>query len=128
VKNIETGNLGRASRRGQVAREHAHCGRLARAIGPEEAEDFAFFYGKRNVVDCGFISEGFRQVLNFYQSATSQVQNESRINRHRTCGQRNSPTFEPTFILKFGSRGQAFVAKFLTSTTNFFAGITSERI
>src|SRR6185437_12717445 len=111
VKNIETGNLGRASRRGQVARKHAHCGRLARAIGPEEAEDFAFFYGKRNVVDCGVISEGFRQVLNFYQSATSQVQNESCINRHRPRGQSNNAAFEPTFILKFGLARQDIMAK-----------------
>src|SRR6185437_753183 len=102
---------GRASRRGQVASEHAHGGRLARAIGPEEAEDFTFFYGKRNVVDCGFVSEGFRQVLNFYQSATSQVQNESRINRHRPRRQINNAAFEPTFILKFSPARQDIMAK-----------------
>src|SRR5207244_6801708 len=37
-----TCHLGAAAGRRQIAGEDAHCGRLARAVWPEEAEHFAF--------------------------------------------------------------------------------------
>ena len=42
---------------------HADQRRLARAIGPEQAEDFAIFYAEGNVVDRGEVAILFDDVL-----------------------------------------------------------------
>ena len=57
----------RARSGGHVAGENAHGGGLARAVGAEETENFAFIYREGNVIYGRDGAVGFRQILNFDQ-------------------------------------------------------------
>ena len=54
----------RAGSRCSKTGNHAHGGGLARAVGPEKTDDFAFLYIERNVVKYGFRSIPLGDVLN----------------------------------------------------------------
>ena len=63
---------GDAAGRGRdEAREHAHGGGLARAVGPEEAEDLAPFERERDPGHGPFRAEMFFQVFDFYHVSCS---------------------------------------------------------
>src|SRR6267142_1127411 len=50
------------------SRDHAHGGRLPRAVRAEEAEHFAALDGERNAVDGPLGAEGLHQSLDFYHA------------------------------------------------------------
>ncbi len=45
--------------------DHPHGGGFARAVGAEKTQDFAPLHRERNPIHRRFVSELFRQVLNF---------------------------------------------------------------
>ena len=63
IEDVEAGDDGLAVGRRHVPGEDAHRRRLARAVRPEEAEDFAALDPERHVVDRGDATVAFREVL-----------------------------------------------------------------
>jgi hypothetical protein len=90
VEDVEAGHARGARSCGHVARQDAHGGGLAGAIGAEETEDFAFIHGEGNVVHGGDRAVRLRQILNFDQSAPPDNRDPAGL----------PDSSEPTFILK----------------------------
>jgi hypothetical protein len=62
ARDVDAQDVGAAARRRQQTAQHPDRRRLARAVGPEEAEDLAFFDRERNPVHGGKRAEALAQV------------------------------------------------------------------
>ena len=58
--DIVAGYAGGAAGGGHEARQDAHRGGFAGAVGAEKTEDFAFIYFEGDMIDRGFVAERFR--------------------------------------------------------------------
>ena len=86
AQDVEARDARRAGRGGQVARQHAHGGRLARAIRPEEPDDLPSLDAEADVVDRTQGAEAAGEVLDFDHGSRRVAAGTRALNEPRTAG------------------------------------------